>query len=71
MGLSEVDKVCGLSVNQLAEIKKKLAVLGLDLIDMIEFLDRDRVQLFAEQQTKIKRLESKLNKIAAISNEIA
>ena len=61
--MNNEDKVLGLKIVELAEVRKKLQVLGLDLIDVIEFLDRDNAQLFAEMKVKIKSQELKIQQI--------
>lgn len=51
-----MDKVFGLDTGELLDISHKLNTLGLDLKDLIEFLDRDKVQLFAELKGEIRTL---------------
>ena len=64
-----VSHVCGLSVRELIEVKCKLECLGLDLSEIIEFLDRDKVQLFAELKSDINMLEKKLRQVRNITAE--
>jgi len=60
---NRVETVVGLSVEDLIDIGAKLQALGIGTSDLLEFLDRDKIQLFAEHVTRIKRLESKLSTI--------
>ena len=59
----------GLSIEELIAIREKLEVLGLDLKDLLEFLDRDKVMLFSELKDKNKALAIKLLKIDGIIND--
>ena len=61
-----IDSVVGLSISDLIDVSNKLDVLGITTKELLEFLDRDKVQLFAEQQEKIKRLEADISRIAGI-----
>ena len=61
-----IDSVVGLSISDLIDVSNKLDVLGITTKELLEFLDRDKVQLFAEQQEKIKRLEANISRIAGI-----
>lgn len=61
-----IDTVVGLSIPDLIEIQHKLQVMRLDTKDLLEFLDRDKVQLFAEKVNEIKTLKSKLADVAKI-----
>jgi len=61
--VEHIEKIVGLQVNELLEIKRKLAFLGLELSDILEFLDRDKVVLFAEQQSEITYLKRKIQTI--------
>lgn len=60
------DKILGLELKDLSDIACKLDILGLTTADLLTFLDRDKVQLFAEQRSEIKQLERKLNRIDQI-----
>ena len=62
-----IDSVVGLSISDLIDVSNKLDVLGITTKELLEFLDRDKVQLFAEQQEKIKRLEADISRIAGIA----
>lgn len=62
------DMVLGLSTEDLLKIKEKLAVIGVEIKDIITFLDRDKVQLFAEQQRQIVALQQKLEAIKNVIN---
>jgi len=75
--------VVGLSVEDLLKIKTKLndscqeipvglprgtsRIMNLDLKDLLSFLDRDKVQLFADMTSEIKILKDKLNNISKIA----
>jgi hypothetical protein len=61
-----IDTVVGLSIPDLIEIQHKLEVMRLDTKDLLEFLDRDKVQLFAEKIDEIKTLKSKLKEVSKI-----
>jgi hypothetical protein len=56
-------RILGFEIEELLEIKRKLLVLGIDLKDLTTFLDRDKVQLFAEMRLEIKILEQKLQTV--------
>ena len=56
-------KMCGLTEDELLDIREKLNNENLELKDLIEFIDRDKTQLFAEQQRKIKWFEFKVKAI--------
>lgn len=62
------DMVLGLSTEDLLKVKEKLAVIGVEIKDIITFLDRDKVQLFAEQQRQIVALQQKLEAIKNVIN---
>lgn len=73
----EYEKIFGLSKKDLLSLKKKLTIMGLELKDILTFLDRDKVQLFAEQKGEIYMLkrdisliDSSLKKIIERENEI-
>lgn len=73
----EYEKRFGLSRKDLLSLKKKLTIMGLELKDILTFLDRDKVQLFAEQKGEIYMLkreisliDSSLKKIIERENEI-
>ena len=66
----ECNMMLGLSLTELTKVRRKLDVLGLDLSDLIEFLDRDKVQLFYELKAEIRQLKYKLEKIAGVVEEI-
>ena len=51
------DTILGLSLKDIVKIDRKLMVLGINLVDLLEFLDRDKVQLFAQMKWKIRMLE--------------
>ncbi len=57
------EKLFGLDVEQLLLVRKKLQVLGIDLVDIHDFLDRDAVQLQAQQAARVHALEKELDKI--------
>ena len=61
--------VVGLAIKDLIEVQKKLTTMRLDTKDLLEFLDRDKVQLFAEKVEEIKILRHKLDGILAIISE--
>jgi len=52
--------VVGLSIQDLLDIRHKLDVLGISTSNLLEFLDMDKVQLFAEKERKIAHLERKI-----------
>ena len=60
------DRIFGMPAADLLEVRKKLTILGISTNELLSFLDRDKVQLFAEQQSKIKMLELKLKKISDV-----
>lgn len=62
--------IVGLEIEYLLEVKKKLEFLGIDIADILEFLDRDKVILFAEKERKIKELERKLEKTKIFIGEL-
>lgn len=57
------DKVFGLSMPQLLDIKHMLDVLDMELGDLCIYLEKDQVQLLAKQANEIKNLKNKLNNI--------
>lgn len=61
--------VVGLSVPDLINISEKLSVLDLDTKDLLEFLDRDKIQLFAGLKNRIKHLEIKLNAVRDVLDD--
>ncbi len=63
----DIESIVGLSVSELTEVRKKLQVAGLNLKDIQEFLDRDKVQLFAEMRQEIKALNRKLEEVRKAS----
>jgi len=67
--MDRVESIVGLRVDDLLAISEKLAILGLDPTDILEFLDRDKVQLFAELKVQIACLEGKLGRIDRIISE--
>lgn len=62
--------VIGLSIPDLIKIEVKLAALGINTKELLEFLDRDKIQLFAQQQLEIKKCHATMRRIAAILNEV-
>lgn len=60
-----MDTVLGLEISKLANIKRKLDALGINLDDLAEFLDRDKVQLFAEIKNDNRILLRKIEKVKA------
>ena len=60
-----LDTVLGLEISKLANIKRKLDALGINLDDLAEFLDRDKVQLFAEIKNDNRILLRKIEKVKA------
>jgi len=65
--MTEWDTVAGLNIKELLEVRAKLDVLGIQLSDVKEFLDRDKTQLFSEMKNKIRVLEKKLEDVRKIS----
>jgi len=63
-----VSELYGLNMDRIREIREKLDSLGLELEDIIEYMDRDKVILFAEMKSEIKRLNSKIEKVKALLN---
>lgn len=51
------EMIVGLSVETLLLIRNKLDNLGLDLEDILSFLDRNTIQLFAELRSENKSLK--------------
>jgi len=62
-----MDMVLGMSISELAEIREKLAIAGVELSDIKEFLDRDKTQLFAEMKAEIRHLNEKLKAVREAS----
>lgn len=58
------EMIYGLSTDDLLAVKRKLDMLGIGLGDLIEFLDRDKVQLFGELKSENRVLRSRLKGIA-------
>ena len=63
MNKSEIKSVFGIPVDDVLMVRKKLTVLGIEMKDVIEFLDRDKIQLFAEMKNKINNLERRIQNI--------
>ena len=61
-----IDYFLGVKAEDCIAIVEKLAVIGIDPHGLLEFLDRDKVQLFAEQELEIKQLKLKLFKIGEL-----
>jgi len=61
--------IFGLKLEEITKIKHKLDLLDIDLSDLITFLDRDKVQLFAEQNSAIKELKESINKAVRSERE--
>lgn len=65
--IAKVELILGMEVKELIEVKHKLDVLGINIKDVKEFLDRDKSQLFAELKTEISMLKRKLHKIRIVA----
>ena len=63
MNKSEIKSVFGIPVDDVLMVRQKLTVLGIEMKDVIEFLDRDEIQLFAEMKNKINHLERRIRNI--------
>jgi len=63
MNKSEIKSVFGIPVDDVLMVRQKLTVLGIEMEDVIEFLDRDKIQLFAEMKNKINHLERRIQNI--------
>lgn len=55
------EMIFGLDTNELLNVKRKLDILGVELKDITEFLDRSEVQLFAEMKVEIKSLQKTIS----------
>ena len=62
--------VVGLSIEDLMKVSEKLAVLGLDTGGLLEFLDRDKVQLFAEITLENDILRRRLKRISGLCDPL-
>lgn len=60
----------GLKIDDLLEVSKRLKILGLDIKDILEFLDRREVVILGEKERKIKHLQYQLRKIKDFVGEI-
>jgi len=58
-----MDMVFGLDMKEILDIKQKLDILGINLKDLCNYMDRSEIQLFAEMKCEIKRLEKKLHDV--------
>jgi len=57
----ETARVYGMAINDLIKLHQKLRSMDMELPDILEFLDREKVILFSEQLEEIKCLEGKLS----------
>ena len=56
----ETSKIYGLATADLIKVHQKLRAMDMELPDLLEFLDRDKVILFSEQLYKIQQLNDEL-----------
>jgi len=66
----QTERLFGMDTKGLLAVRKKLKILGIDINDVVTFLDRDKVQLFAEQQCEIKLLKERIEKIKNTINTL-
>ena len=64
------EKLFGLDAEQVFEVRKKLDALGISIGDLLEFLDRDKLILFAELKVRIAYLEGQIARIREILEEV-
>jgi len=56
----DIEMIFGMETKALLDVKKKLQIMGVEITDILTFLDRDKVQLFAEQQSEIIYLKKRI-----------
>ena len=60
---AQAKEIFGMSVKQLLDMRRDMQVLGLDLSDLTDYLQKDKVQLHAAKCREIKQLQGKLNAV--------
>lgn len=59
----KANKIYGMKLTDLLKIHQNLRAMDMELPDLLEFLNRDKVILFSEQLAEIAELKSRIGKI--------